>query len=136
MQQATIAVAASSPDTPLFEGTDVPIQALFDCLDSGHNLYVFLKWFPAVSRDQALAAIREGLHANTLIHSDPEIVGGTPVFKGTRLLVKNLFDYLAAGDDLDEFLDSFPTASREQVVKTLEMARKMLEIYAYETAAR
>ncbi len=73
---------------------------------------------------------------DSVIHSDPEIVSGTPVFKGTRVMVKNLFDYLAAGDNLDEFLCGFPGVSREQAVKAIDMARKALEREAYEAAAR
>ena len=45
---------------------------------------------------------------DSIVHSDPEILGGTPVFRGTRVPVKNLLDYLAAGDTLDQFLDDFP----------------------------
>ena len=73
---------------------------------------------------------------DSVIHSDPEIVSGTPVFKGTRVMVKNLFDYLAAGDNLEEFLDAFPSVSREQAVKALDMAKEALESYAYESASR
>lgn len=58
------------------------------------------------------------------IHSDPEILSGTPVFVGTRVPVQNLFDYLEAGDSLDRFLDQFPTVRREQAVAALELARK------------
>ena len=63
---------------------------------------------------------------DAVVHSDPEILGGTPVFRGTRVPVKNLLDYLAAGDTLDQFLDDFPTVSREQAVATLELARDLL----------
>ncbi len=73
---------------------------------------------------------------DSVIHSDPEIVSGTPVFKGTRVMVKNLFDYLAAGDNLEEFLDAFPSVSREQAVKALDMAKEALESCAYESASR
>ena len=58
-----------------------------------------------------------------------------PVFKGTRVLVKNLFDYMAHGYPLDVFLDHFPTVSHDQAVRTLEMAKEALESYAYETAS-
>jgi uncharacterized protein (DUF433 family) len=54
-----------------------------------------------------------------IIHSDPDIQGGVPVFVGTRVPVKNLFDYLEAGDSLDKFLESFPSVSREQAVAAL-----------------
>ena len=60
------------------------------------------------------------------IHSDPEIMGGTPVFVGTRVPVQTLLDYFEAGDPLDEFLADFPTVTREQVVAVLELAKEML----------
>ena len=63
---------------------------------------------------------------DSVVHSDPEILGGTPVFVGTRVPLKNLIDYLAAGDSLDEFLDDFPSVSREQAVAALEVARDIL----------
>jgi uncharacterized protein (DUF433 family) len=63
---------------------------------------------------------------DTVIHSDPSILGGTPVFRGTRVPLKNLVDYLAAGDTLDEFLDHFPSVKREQAMAVLELAAKEL----------
>ena len=64
--------------------------------------------------------------ARAVVHSDPEILGGTPVFVGTRVPVKNLFDYLEAGDSLNKFLRSFPSVTREQAVAALELASKAL----------
>ena len=61
-----------------------------------------------------------------VVHRDPEILGGTPVFVGTRVPIKNLFDYLQAGDSLDDFLTSFPSVSRGQAVAALELAREVL----------
>ena len=61
-----------------------------------------------------------------VVHRDPEIQGGVPVFYGTRVPVKNLFDYLEAGDSLDQFLYSFPSVAREQAVAALELAREAL----------
>jgi len=72
--------------------------------------------------------------ASTIVHSDPEILGGIPVFVGTRVPLKSLYDHLEAGDSLDEFLDSFPSVSRTQAVAALELARAMTEAHA--TAAR
>jgi uncharacterized protein (DUF433 family) len=60
------------------------------------------------------------------IHTDPEILGGTPVFVGTRVPVQTLLDYLEAGDPLDEFLEDFPSVSRDQVVAVLELAKELL----------
>jgi len=62
----------------------------------------------------------------SVIRCDPEVLGGTPVFVGTRVPVKNLLDYLAAGDSLDRFLDHFPSVTREQAVAALEIARDLL----------
>lgn len=67
---------------------------------------------------------------DSLIESDAEKLGGTPVFRGTRVPIKNLFDYLEAGDNVEVFLDDFPTVSREQVVGVLELYKvKLLEKY-------
>jgi len=62
-------------------------------------------------------------HRSKVVHSDPEILGGTPVFVGTRVPLQNLIDYLEAGDTIDEFLDSFPSVTREQAIAALEIAR-------------
>lgn len=61
-----------------------------------------------------------------LFHSDPEIMGGTPVFVGTRVPVQTLLEYLEHGHPLDEFLDHFPSVSRDQAVAVLELAKAML----------
>lgn len=63
---------------------------------------------------------------SALIVSNPEILSGTPVFVGTRVPVKNLTDYLEHGESIDEFLDDFPTVTREQVIQFLEEARMKL----------
>jgi len=55
-----------------------------------------------------------------IVHSDPDILGGTPVFVGTRVPVQSLFDYLEGGETLDEFLRQFPSVKREQAVAGLE----------------
>jgi uncharacterized protein (DUF433 family) len=65
------------------------------------------------------------------VHSDREILGGTPVFTGTRVPLRNLIDYLEKGHSLDVFLDDFPSVSREQVVAVLEAAHETLAARAY-----
>jgi uncharacterized protein (DUF433 family) len=65
-----------------------------------------------------------------VVHSDPEILGGTPVFVGTRVPVQSLFDYLEGGETLDEFLRQFPSVKREQATAALELARDSLLIRA------
>jgi uncharacterized protein (DUF433 family) len=57
---------------------------------------------------------------NAVIHSDPEVMGGTPVFIGTRVPLQTLLDYLEAGQPLDDFLEDFPTVTREQAIAALE----------------
>ena len=64
---------------------------------------------------------------SVVVHSDPETMSGTPVFVGTRVPVKSLYDYLAAGDSLDEFLESFPSVTREQAVAALDLSRSLIE---------
>ena len=63
---------------------------------------------------------------NPVVHSDPEIMSGTPVFVGTRVPVQTLLDYLEAGQPLSEFLEDFPTVSKEQAVAALEQAKAAL----------
>jgi uncharacterized protein (DUF433 family) len=62
-----------------------------------------------------------------VINIDPEILGGTPVFYGTRVPIKNLFDYLETGDSIETFLDDFDSVKKEQVIKVLEMSQKLIE---------
>lgn len=62
-----------------------------------------------------------------VINIDPEILGGTPVFFGTRVPIKNLFDYLETGESIQTFLDDFDGVSKSQVVKLLEMSQKLIE---------
>ncbi len=66
-----------------------------------------------------------------LITCNPKIMSGTPVFKNTRVPIKNLIDYLEAGDNLDEFLEDFPSVSRAQAVQALELAKDMLLTQAH-----
>jgi len=61
-----------------------------------------------------------------MIDSSKEILGGTPVFKGTRVPVRSLIEYLAAGDTLDVFLEDFPTVSRKQAQQFLELTKQEL----------
>jgi uncharacterized protein (DUF433 family) len=62
----------------------------------------------------------------SVVTRNPHVLGGTPVFAGTRVPVKNLLDYLAAGDTIERFLDHFPSVTREQTVAALELANDLL----------
>ena len=74
--------------------------------------------------------------APPLICISDDILGGIPVFCGTRVPIQNLIDYLTGGDTIDEFLDDFPTVSREQVIQFLETAEQTLIAQAHENLAR
>ena len=63
---------------------------------------------------------------NGIVTSDPEILGGIPVFRGTRVPFSTLIDYLEAGHPLDEFLDDFPTVTREAALAALEHAKELV----------
>lgn len=65
--------------------------------------------------------------AGQVINIDPEILGGTPVFNGTRVPIKNLFDYIEAGHSIDYFLEDFESVNREQVLRLLEVSQKLIE---------
>jgi uncharacterized protein (DUF433 family) len=63
-----------------------------------------------------------------VVHSNPQIMGGTPVFVGTRVPLENLIDYLEGGESVDDFLEAFPTVKREQVIAVIEAGKlKILE---------
>ena len=68
-----------------------------------------------------------------IITIDPEILHGTPVFKGTRVPIESLFDHLESGIALDEFLDDFPSVSKEQALTILEIAEKLLTAENFKT---
>jgi uncharacterized protein (DUF433 family) len=69
-----------------------------------------------------------------LVEIDPEKLGGTPVFYGTRVPIQNLFDCLETGESIDDFLDQFPTVTREQAQAVLKESKERLLI-GYESAA-
>ncbi len=62
-----------------------------------------------------------------VIHIDAEILGGTPVFYGTRVPIKNLFDYLETGETIETFLQDFDSVSRVQVLKVLELSEQLIQ---------
>ena len=84
-----------------------------------------------LSREEVLSGMltrgtRSVHKASTIVHTDPEILGGTPVFVGTRVPVRILFEHLAAGDSVDTFLDAFPSVRREQAVAVLDLAEDLV----------
>ena len=65
-----------------------------------------------------------------VISVSPEVMGGTPVFRGTRVPIQNLIDYLEGGENIDEFLEGFPTVTRDQVIELLEQAKEKVLVPA------
>ena len=74
------------------------------------------------------------MNVRAFIERDPEKLGGMPVFSGTRVPIQNLFDCLQAGESVNDFLDQFPTVSREQALAVLDALREKL-LDEYESAA-
>lgn len=72
------------------------------------------------------AGLRENENVARAITKDPEIMHGVPVFRGTRVAVQTLFEYLEGGDTLEDFLEGFPTVSRTLVLEALEEAKQLL----------
>jgi len=70
------------------------------------------------------------MQLSDVFHRDPDIMGGTPVFTGTRVPVQNLVDYLEGGESIDDFLEGFPTVKREQVIGFIEAAKERLLVPA------
>ena len=125
-----------SPDVlagaPVFNGTRVPLRALLDHVEAGKPLDDFLRQFPDVSRDHAIAVldvtppepVDPDFVPDPLIMIDPGMCSGAPVFNGTRVPIQILFDYLEEGDSLDVFLEGYPGVSREHAIAVLEFARQ------------
>jgi uncharacterized protein (DUF433 family) len=63
---------------------------------------------------------------NDIIEVNPEKLGGTPVFRGTRVPIRNLFDYIEGGETVDNFVDGFPPVTREQAINVLKLAKNCL----------
>ncbi len=75
---------------------------------------------------KAVSNYSQGVKKRKIISVDPEVMGGTPCFAGTRVPVQTLLDYLQAGDSIDDFLEGFPTVKREQVIAFMEEAKDSL----------
>ena len=72
---------------------------------------------------------------NEFVQRSKDILGGVPVFTGTRVPIQNLIDYLEAGDFIDTFLEDFPTVKKEQAIRALEFAKIKILEFAYENIA-
>ena len=102
---------------------------------SGSGTYYLYKTYPQALTSYAICEIftficypllwyNKLMIKDEICNSDPELMGGTPVFVGTRVPVETFFDYIEAGDSIDDFLEGFPTVTKTQVIRLLEQARE------------
>ena len=106
-------------------------------MDKVNNLHAFLGDYPSVSREQAFAVIEARLleRIDRLINSNREYVSGQPRFDGTRMTVYTMFDHLAYGEDIDEFLSQYDTSvTAEQCAELVRVAKLLVEFYSYKIA--
>ena len=138
-------VQCGSDGALAFERSEVPVRYLFDCLANGRSLKDFHWDFPSVFvEDTWDAVVTSGrileLDAyrgvtNGVVHSDLAYVSGAPIFAGTRLPIRILFDYLADGQTLKDFYYQYPSAPPDQLVAILKVAGEALEREANAAAA-
>ena len=127
---------------PVIKGTRLAVEFIIDLLAHGWTDAEILENYPHIVQEDIRACLayvnveQTRLSVDKLITCDAEIMSGTPVFKNTRVPIKNLIDYLETGESLDEFLEDFPSVSREQAIQTLALAREVLLIHAYANSHR
>ena len=130
--------------TPVFRGTRIPVQNMFDCLAYGEDLKDFNYGFPSVHPEQAIAALemakkamqKKAIQASDgLYHCDPRIMGGLPVCVGTKDELSSLFDYLMQARSVKDFHYDFPSVEPWQSEAALRLAQQILEQEAYAAAA-
>ena len=128
---------------PVFKGTRVPIENMFDSLAYGEDLKDFHYGFPSVHPKQAEAALKMAKEAmyekaskapEGLYHCDPRIMGGSPVCVGTQEQLNSLFDYLILARSVKDFHYDFPSVDPWQSEAALRMAQQILEQEAYAAA--
>lgn len=96
------------------------------CLDLRHHASG--RWAEQIRQGAGQTGIERCIMSANIVTSDPEILGGTPVFAGTRVPVAVLFENLADGLTLDEILDSYPTLTRDKALAALQQAESLLEL--------
>lgn len=117
----------------VFDGTQVPVKELYDYMRGDWNLYGFLHKFPSVTMRQAAGELERSARktAQRIIRCDAEIAGGDPVFEGTDVPVKRMFDYLAEAKSLKDFHWDFPTVFKGNAYDAVVTAGRILELDAY-----
>ena len=117
----------------IFDGTEVPVKELHGYMRKDWNLYGFLREFPSVSMEQALAEMERDARETVqkVICVDKDVVGGTPVFHKTYVPVKIMFDYLADVRSLKDFHWDYPKVSRIVTWDVVVTAGRILELDAY-----
>ena len=130
----------------VFERTDVPVKLMFDYLADLKSLKDFHWDFPAVFRANAYNAVLTSCRIleldayrrveNSVVHSDQEIVSGSPIFVGSRMPIRIVFDYLAEGDTLKDFHYDYDTGTKDHLIPAVKLAWKALEREFHAAASR
>lgn len=123
-------------DSPAIEGTDVPVGYLFRYWGRRFALKAFLVDFPEVSSLQALEALRKRAESDMPVDSTDGLMGGMPVFMGTRVPINFMFNLLKEGENIEEFPSQYTTVEREDALRVLEIASEFVEIATYENTPR
>ena len=123
-------------DTPTFDDTDVPVECLFRYWDKRLALKSFLMDFPEVSSTQALGALWKRAESEIPADSADGLMGGMPVFRGTRVPVEYLFNLLKHRESMDDFLSQYTTVRKEDAVRVLEKAGEFVEIATHRNSPR
>ena len=112
---------------PVVGGTRVPVENVLAAVHAGQSRFEIFRHYPSLPPDAIDACLRWEKLKQPLFESDPEILGGVPVFFGTRVPVAVLFENLAGGLSLDEIVDSYPSVKKEQAIEALRQAGILLQ---------
>jgi uncharacterized protein (DUF433 family) len=116
--------------TERHQAVEIEVRAPLGALDDVDRPSAACRSHPFGCSTRVYSEVRDGVPSmaqlGKIVHSDPDILGGTPVFVDTRVPIQSLFEYLEGGETLDEFLRQFPSVTRELAVAALELARTTL----------
>ena len=122
-------------DAPTLGETDIPVQYMVDYMENTGNLSDFLQDFPAVNMPDAINGMMDYVRAEIPDHVHLNRESGSPIFRGSKDRMRGMFEFLAAGRSLNDYLYPLSSPSRRQVTRTLKLACLLMEAMAYENAA-
>ncbi len=122
-------------DAPTLGETDIPVQYMVDYMENTGNLSDFLQDFPEVNMPDAINGMTDYVRAEIPDHVRLNRESGSPTFWGSKHRMRRMFEFLAAGRSLDDYLYPLSSPSRRQATRTLKLACLLMEAMAYENAA-